>query len=150
MKKPAPEPGLVIKYDYLWRDELTKGHRDGSKERPCAVVLAMPNDAAHRETKVLVCPITHSPPQKKNEAVRIPIKVGRYLGLDSEQSWIRTTEVNKVSWDDPGIIPAKPGQQWEYGRLPKALYEAMRDSLRKHGHAQQLSAIDRTSDDETA
>ena len=36
---------------------------------------------------VLLCPITHSPPQQESDAVKIPIKVGRYLGLDEDQSW---------------------------------------------------------------
>ena len=37
---PAPEPGLIIRYAYLWRSEAFQGEEEGRKDRPCAVVLA--------------------------------------------------------------------------------------------------------------
>ncbi|MGE3477663.1 MAG: hypothetical protein AB7H70_17820 [Rhodospirillaceae bacterium] len=39
MSFPAPVPGLVIRYSYLWRDEFLKGREEGVKDRPCALVL---------------------------------------------------------------------------------------------------------------
>lgn len=41
MPWPEPEPGLVIRYAYLWRREQETGREKGTKDRPCAVVLAL-------------------------------------------------------------------------------------------------------------
>lgn len=59
----------------------------------------------------------------------IPAKIGRGLGLDDDHSFIVADEVNTVSWDDPGILPALPGQRWAYGRLPEGLYQALRRTM---------------------
>lgn len=40
MSWPDPQPGLVIRYADLWRREAFAGQDEGSKDRPCAVVLA--------------------------------------------------------------------------------------------------------------
>ncbi len=143
MPKPRAIPGLVIKYDYLWRDEHQQGREEGHKYRPCVIVSASPVTAGRVEKAVILAAITHSAPEHGDNAVRIPIKVGYHLGLDASQSWIITSEVNKVSWNDPGIIPAKPTQKWAYGQLPKALYEDVRSSLLRH---RKLAKVDRTDD----
>ena len=39
MSLPEPEPGLVIRYSYLWRREQRKGREEGAKDRSCAIVL---------------------------------------------------------------------------------------------------------------
>ena len=39
MTLPAPEPGLVISYAYLWHDEYEAGKDEGRKDRPAAIVL---------------------------------------------------------------------------------------------------------------
>jgi hypothetical protein len=56
---PAPRPGLVIRYSYLWNREARAGQDEGSKDRPCAVLLAVDRG---EETEVYVLPITQSPP----------------------------------------------------------------------------------------
>ena len=38
---PDREPGLVIRYAYLWRSEHMRGLEEGRKDRPCAIVLAV-------------------------------------------------------------------------------------------------------------
>jgi hypothetical protein len=40
---PFPEPyaGLVIRYSYLWKREHKAGFEEGTKDRPCAVVMAI-------------------------------------------------------------------------------------------------------------
>ena len=35
MKKPEPETGLVIRYDFLWSHERDRGLDNGVTERPC-------------------------------------------------------------------------------------------------------------------
>lgn len=48
MSLPAPEPGLVIPYAYLWRHEHGKGQEKGREVRPSVIVLAVqsPKDGA--------------------------------------------------------------------------------------------------------
>ncbi len=38
MKLPAPEPGSVIRYAYLWADEQRRGREEGRKDRPVLVL----------------------------------------------------------------------------------------------------------------
>ena len=128
MKKPEPEIGLVIKYDFLWSHEDEKGFQEGAKERPCVIVTAIVRKDDD-VTEVLVAPITHSPPRESRLAIEIPYSVGRHLGLDDERSYIVANESNSVSWDDSGIVPVVPGKQWAYGRIPKALYNQLRTSM---------------------
>ena len=123
MAKPNPQGGLVIRYDYLWASERLEGREEGSKNRPCAVVLALSH--SHGETeRVVICGITHSEPTPPDEGVEIPAKVKRHLGLDVERSWAILSEGNLVDWDDPGIIPVAP-DQWAYGFIPPAMAEDM-------------------------
>ena len=70
MPLPAPELGLVISYAYLWSSEADEGQEEGLKDRPCAVVLSAQDDGG--DTVVAVVPVTHSPPQRLEEAVEIP------------------------------------------------------------------------------
>ena len=78
-----PRPGLVIRYDFLWKEEDLAGLRDGRKDRPCAIILATkPKDDGLRD--VILCPITHSPPKEGESAVEIPYKMARHLKLDDD------------------------------------------------------------------
>jgi hypothetical protein len=38
---PTPEPGLVIRYSYLWHAEARDGKEEGSKDRRCVIILAL-------------------------------------------------------------------------------------------------------------
>jgi hypothetical protein len=139
--KPAPKSGLVIRYDYLWIEEEKEGREEGGKARPCAVVVAIPAaDAA--PLRALVCALTHVPPAKAGEKIAIPPKVKAHLGLDDDQSWIAVGEVNIVDWDDPGIVPARPGQ-WAYGFLPPAFARRVVEEVRAKSARRALGFVDR-------
>jgi len=90
---------MVIRYAYLWRSEHDKGIEEGGKDRPCAVLLAVMDDAG--DQKVVVLPITHSPPHDAAEAVEIPPATKRRLKLDDERSWIVLAEANRFTWPGP-------------------------------------------------
>ena len=141
MKKPDPVLGLVVRYDYLWKDEHERGREEGAKERPCAVVSAVRQKAGGGLTVVLA-PITHSPPDREAAAVSIPAAVATALGLDGDRSWIKTHEVNTADWNDPGIVPARR-DRWEYGRLPSGLANLMRDRIVARIKARRLQVTDR-------
>ena len=142
MKKPEPVIGLVIRYDFLWSHEREKGYEEGAKERPCVIVTAIVRKETG-DTEVLVAPITHGPPREGTVVIEIPHKVGRSLGLDDERSYIIANEANSVSWEDPGIVPAVPGKQWAYGRVPKGLYDRLRATMVDLLSERKIKAADR-------
>jgi hypothetical protein len=100
---PQPEPGLVIRYSYLWLSEYQAGQEEGTKDRPCAVILAL--DDEDGETRVLVLPITHTPPSDPSTAVEIPLQTKQRLGLDFERSWIVLSEANEFFWPGADLRP---------------------------------------------
>jgi hypothetical protein len=123
---PAPHPGLVIRYAYLWKREYEAGREEGSKDRPCAIIMAVTDDEG--ESQVLVLPITHTPPYDAADAVEIPLVTKQRLGLDGERSWIVITEVNEFVWPGPDLRPVPGGDgSVAYGVLPPRLFEVVRD-----------------------
>lgn len=125
MNLPTPHPGLVIRYAYLWKREFEAGREEGSKDRPCAIVMAVIDDDG--EAQVLVLPVTHTPPYSVADAVEIPRTTKQRLGLDGERSWIMITEVNEFIWPGPDLRPVPGGDgSIVYGVLPPDLFEKVR------------------------
>jgi hypothetical protein len=118
---PAPVPGLVIRYSYLWRAEYSRGQEEGVKDRPCAVVMVVTNDQGGDVATVL--PITHTPPAESSTAIEIPHATKQRLGLDDERSWIVLAEANRFAWPGPDLRMAVTGdpESVAYGLLPRAL-----------------------------
>ena len=58
MSLPIPKPGLVIRYSFLWSTEKAEGATEGSKDRPCAIIVAAQLDPSG-EIQTIVAPITH-------------------------------------------------------------------------------------------
>lgn len=141
MAKPDPQGGLVIRYDYLWHSEEQEGREDGAKVRPCAVVVALPPPAEGTQQAV-VCAVTHTRPHPPIDAVELPPKVKRHLGLDAERSWVIVSEANLVDWDDPGIEPVGPNQ-WSHGFVPPTLADILRNKLLRHYRAGKLPLVNR-------
>jgi hypothetical protein len=117
---PEPEPGLVIRYDYLWTTEASAG-RDQGKERPACLVAAM--DSAGSPRFVIILPITHTRPDKDTIGVEIPARVRDALGLDDAPSWIIVSEHNVDEWPNGGLapLPGRPGI-FSYGFIPPGLF----------------------------
>ena len=101
MSLPAPRPGLVIRYSYLWAREAEDGRDEGVKDRPCAIVLVVLDERDRQRVQVL--PVTHSPPDDPRDALEIPQPVKARLGLDHERSWIVLTELNEFIWPGPDL-----------------------------------------------
>ena len=127
MTLPKPEPGLVIRYSYLWHREFQKGQEEGVKDRPCAIVLAL-NNAGH-ETQVLVVPVTHSPPSDLSNAMELPNAVKTHLGLDAERSWIVFSESNLFNWPGPDLrrVQGRDDASVAYGFLPPRFFNEMKN-----------------------
>jgi hypothetical protein len=119
--------GMVIRYAYLWRSDYERGLEEGTKDRPCAVLLAVIDEAGDR--KVIVLPVTHTPPQIPGHALEIPAATKRRLDLDDGRSWIVVTEANRFTWPGPDLRPTRPGDAASvvYGELPGDLFRKLRE-----------------------
>jgi mRNA-degrading endonuclease toxin of MazEF toxin-antitoxin module len=141
---PKPQPGLVIRYAYLWKREYDQGRDEGSKDRPCAIVMTVLHEDDGEQ--VLVLPITHAPPRDAADAVEIPPATKKRLGLDGERSWIMINEVNEFTWPGPDIRPVhgKDDASIVYGLLPKRLFEIVREQFLRRLTQDQAVRVPRT------
>jgi hypothetical protein len=141
---PAPELGLVVSYAYLWNSEFEAGREEGLKDRPCALVLSSQDMGG--DTVVAVVPVTHSPPERAEEAVEIPAVIKRRLGLDEARSWIVVSEINRFIWPGPDLRPvsrAEP-ERFKYGFLPPALFRRVLERFEATVAARRLRTVPRT------
>lgn len=126
MSIPTPKPGLVIRYSFLWGSEHDAGAIEGKKDRPCAIVVAVPQDAS--KIRTIVAPITHTPPIDPTTSLEIPANVCKNLGLDGGRHWIRFDELNRFIWPGYDLRPKSDGN-YQYGMLPRGLYEELRNGI---------------------
>jgi hypothetical protein len=142
MKLPAPTPGLVLRYSFLWSHERDAGREEGSKDRPCAIVVAVRTEAG--ETRVILAPVTHRPSDDLSDSIEIPTPVRRMLGLDDTRQFFRLDELNRFVWPGFDLRPI-PGRDGEvaYGMLPKALFERLRRGILDRQAAKQIRIMPR-------
>lgn len=137
--------GDVIRYDYLWKQEHDAGRRDGAKDRPCAVVLTSTTREDGSKQVILVA-ISHTPPKPEEGAIDIPLKLARHLRLDDDRCWIKTHQVNVLSWQPgripDGVVPLKDGS-WKYGQLPGSLGKRIVEQIRSHARQTTLAQVNR-------
>lgn len=145
MTLPEPFPGLVIRYSYLWHSEHRAGREEGQKDRPCAIVAAIRVDPDGGQ-RVLVLPITHTPPADPEAVVEIPTRVKQRLGLDAERSWVVLSEWNEFGWPGPDLRRAPGGNEssMAYGILPPSLFNRIRDRFLALARASRARRVPRT------
>jgi hypothetical protein len=136
MPLPEPSPGLVIRYDYLWRREASSG-RDQSKDSPACLVAAA--DPLVSPRFVVVLPITHTPPDPDTIGIEIPAKVRKVLALDDAPCWVIISEYNVDTWPNAGLAPL-PGRRgvFSYGFIPSGLFARVKAKfleLAERGHS---------------
>ena len=127
MPLPVPFPGLVLHYSYLWHDEHRRGRTEGTKNRPCVVVLAVTSEDG--VTVVTVAPVTHAPPRTPGEAIEIPAATKLRLGLDEGRSWIVVNEINRFIWPGVDLLPVPGKGGYDYGVLPPGLFRQVRAGI---------------------
>ena len=121
MSIPAPEPGLVINYGYLWHYEHQAGQEEGRKDRPSVIVLCQQADE-DGAIIVTVLPITHREPDDPNWGVEIPVAIRRHLGLDEAPGWIIVSEGNEFQW--PGYdLGQRSDGSFVFGFLPPRFFK---------------------------
>ena len=121
MPIPAPEPGLVISYAYVWDHEAQSGQEEGRKDRPCVIALAVERQQ-DGETLVTVLPVTHRP-LADAAAVEIPRAVKKHLGLDDERSWVVVSEGDQFVWPGYDLRKAPSTDRYDYGYLPPRFFK---------------------------
>ena len=140
MPLPIPRPGLVIGYSYLWLAERRRGRIEGTKDRPCVIVLSA--SAVAQGVVVTVAPITHTP-QAAAACAEIPAITKTRLGLDADRSWVVIEEVNRFLGPDPDLRPVarESGDRFEYGMLPPGLFRQIADRLVAHARAGRTAVV---------
>jgi hypothetical protein len=130
MPLPSPEPGLVLSYEFLWSHEHAAGEEYGEKRRPCAIILVATIQSG--QTSVTVAPITHREPEA-GRGIEIPPKVKAHLGFDTDRSWIIIDELNEFVWPGLDLYPIPGGRrdQFDYGFLPPALFQQVKEAILK-------------------
>jgi len=66
--------------------------------------------------------------------------------MDTERSWIITTELNRFVWPGPDIR-ALPSGEYSYGYLPGKLLQAALDQVRAHATKRRLQSVDRDNNE---
>lgn len=145
MPLPTPHPGLVIRYSYLWVRDSVQGAEEGSKDRPCAIVMMQ--EAAEGVQVVTVVPITHSPPDDESVAIEMPDVVKDIIGLDAERSWVVVSEVNSFVWPGFDLRPL-PGttDEFDYGTVPAGFFNTIKQGLLEVAKAKRLARVKRDDD----
>ena len=80
------------------------------------------------DTRVLVLPITHTPPDHPTLAIEIPAKTKDGLNLDDAGSWIVISEWNEFIWPGPDLRRL-PGATDGSGAIPPRLFATIRDKF---------------------
>lgn len=142
----------MIRYDFLWKSDRDAGEMDGRKDRPCAVIT-MSKENPDGSRTVAVAPITHSPirTEKGETGVKIPVQLARHLGLDDDQSFVKTHEFNTFRWDRGripfGVSRAKK-DSFVFGKLHDSITRAAYDQAIENRSRGQLKGVDRDKLDE--
>jgi hypothetical protein len=141
---PAPKPGLVIRYAYLWESEAREGREEGTKDRPRAIVLVVLREGDHPIVRVI--PVTHSPPGNAADALEIPLATKQRLGLDSERSWVVLSEANDFIWPGPDLrpVPGRDPSSVVYGFLPPGFMRVLRERLERRREERRTRVVSRT------
>jgi mRNA-degrading endonuclease toxin of MazEF toxin-antitoxin module len=149
MPIPAPEKGLVIRYEYVWRDQDEAGREEAVKDRPCMVVGAI-TAASGGGQRVFIVPFTTAPPRDPDTSLEIPANIRRRLGLDDRRSWIRTDEANIEDGWPQSVVPVPRGPargNFAYGTMPVGFFQTVREHMGRNRERQKLKTVKRAKTD---
>lgn len=92
-----------------------------------------------------LAPLTHSAPSDDRDAIALPSKLKRRLGMDDLPSWVVTTELNRFVWPgvDLGSIDREQPDVFAWGFLPTDLFGLIKRSIVRNRAARRISIIDR-------
>jgi hypothetical protein len=144
VSRPAPRPGFVIRYSYLWESEGRQGREEGVKDRPWAIVLVVLREGDHPIVRVL--PVTRTAHADPADALEIPTVTKERLGLHSDRSWVVLTEANDFIWPGPDLrpLPGRDRSSVAYGFLPPGFMKVLRARLEQRRRERRLRAVSRS------
>lgn len=118
MALPKPHPGLVIGYDFLFREQADADMGNSEKPHPAAIILVVKEDV---QTRVSLLAISHSPPGSGDEAYRLKLTTAecRQMGLESDDHWINLRDINAFNWPGYDLVRSAPGGSHVYGTMSK-------------------------------
>lgn len=130
MSLPDPRPGLVVGYDFLFREQADAGMENASKPHPAAIILVLDENV---QTRVSLVAISHSPPSPSEAPYRLNLNPSecRAMGLDSADHWINLRDINSFDWPGYDLVRSAPGGNYVYGNMPKSTFIRVVDALRK-------------------
>jgi len=140
-----PEPGLVIRYDFLWHEDQTQGQIHGRKDRPSAIIVVSETDESGN-SDVYLCPITHSPCRNDETGFEIPLKLAKYLNLDDQRSWVKTHQINVLSWQKDVIpygVSRANKDSWVFGMMPQRFTEQIIQQVKNNFSRKRLKTSKR-------
>ncbi|MEI9986768.1 MAG: hypothetical protein WDN69_28520 [Aliidongia sp.] len=129
MPLPEPKLGLVVHYGFIWARLGSGTPPDSGKHRPCLIVdlesleeRGLPGRPIRRVTYL---PISHVPPRQGEQAIAVPPRVARHLGLSSETPFLYTSHAVEDDWPfDLSPIPGS-SDRFDYGFIPPRLFDAI-------------------------
>lgn len=121
MALPKPRPGLVVGYDFLFREQADAGMENAGKPHPAAIVLVVKHDV---QTRVSLVAISHSPPSPSEAPYRLKLTPAecREMGLDAGNHWVNVRDVNSFDWPGYDLVRSAPGGSYTYGRMSKGTF----------------------------
>jgi hypothetical protein len=138
---PAPRPGLVICYSYLWATEYGKGIEEGRKNRPCAIIAA--RQIIEGREVVIVVPVTHPPPTNPDDAAEshwFPSPRSMTAGHQGQDGLSGRREFGPDLWPLPGTKP----NRYDYGMLPPRFFTHIRDKILQSHLRRRLNRVQRS------
>jgi hypothetical protein len=136
MPLPAPRLGLVVHYGYVRAGLGRRRPPDAGKDRPCLIVdLEQVGElelVGRVVLRVIYLPISHVAPRGQEQAMAMPPRVARHLGLAPEQSYIYTSYAVEDDW--PFDLAHLPGSddRFDHGGVPPRLFEAITEDFRNY------------------
>ena len=129
MALPIPRPGLVVGYDFLFREQADAGMDNPGKPHPAAIILVVRKDV---QTRVSLVAISHTPPRPEEQRFRLRLTRAecRAMGLDSGDQWINLRDINAFDWPGYDLVRSAPGGSYVYGTMSKATFARIVEALK--------------------
>lgn len=129
MTLPDPVPGLVVGYDFLFREQAESGMENASKPHPAAIVLVVENEG---RTRTGLVAISHSAPSRENAAFYMKLRPDecREIGLDAGDHWINLRDINLFDWPGFDLMRSAPGRSFVYGRMKRSTFVRLVEAMK--------------------
>ncbi len=129
MALPTPRPGLVVGYDFLYREQADAGTENAGKPHPAAIILVVKEDV---QTRVSLLAISHSPPRSGEEPYRLKLTAAecRQMGVDSGDHWVNLQDINAFDWPGYDLVRSARGGSYVYGTMSKATFKRIVTALK--------------------